>query len=59
MLVRGRKEVVWTILSPPRERSGMSTDADLSSVLEVDLRVSEGTYVTADGSRERGAFAMI
>jgi hypothetical protein len=27
--------------------------------LEVDLRVSEGTYVTADGSRERGAFAMI
>jgi hypothetical protein len=54
MLVRGMKEVVWTILSPPRERSGMSTDADSSSVLEVDLRVSEGTYVTADGSRERG-----
>jgi hypothetical protein len=27
--------------------------------LEVDLRVSEGTYVTADGSRKRGAFAMI
>jgi hypothetical protein len=27
--------------------------------LEVDLRVSEGEYVTADGSRERGAFAMI
>lgn len=27
--------------------------------LEVDLRVSEGTYMTADGSRERGAFAMI
>jgi hypothetical protein len=27
--------------------------------LEVDLRVSEGTYATADGSRERGAFAMI
>jgi hypothetical protein len=27
--------------------------------LEVDLRVSEGRYVTADGSLERGAFAMI
>jgi hypothetical protein len=27
--------------------------------LEVDLRVSEGEYITADGSRERGAFAMI
>jgi hypothetical protein len=27
--------------------------------LEVDLRVSEGEYVTADGSSERGAFAMI
>jgi hypothetical protein len=27
--------------------------------LEVDLRVSRGEYVTADGSRERGAFAMI
>jgi hypothetical protein len=27
--------------------------------LEVDLRVSEGEYVSADGSRERGAFAMI
>jgi hypothetical protein len=27
--------------------------------LEVDLRVSEGEYVTADGSHERGAFAMI
>jgi hypothetical protein len=27
--------------------------------LEVDLRVSEGKYVTADGSLERGAFAMI
>lgn len=27
--------------------------------LEVDLRVSQGEYVTADGSRERGAFAMI
>ncbi|MGH7720822.1 MAG: hypothetical protein ACREON_18495 [Gemmatimonadaceae bacterium] len=27
--------------------------------LEVDLRVSEGEYVTADGSRKRGAFAMI
>lgn len=27
--------------------------------LEVDLRVSKGEYVTADGSHERGAFAMI
>jgi hypothetical protein len=27
--------------------------------LEVDLRVSEGEYVTADGSHKRGAFAMI
>lgn len=27
--------------------------------LEVDLRISEGEYVTADGSHERGAFAMI
>jgi hypothetical protein len=27
--------------------------------LEVDLRVSKGEYITADGSRERGAFAMI
>lgn len=27
--------------------------------LEVDLRVYEGTYVTAGGSRRRGAFAMI
>jgi hypothetical protein len=27
--------------------------------LEVDLRVSEGEYVTADGSHERSAFAMI
>jgi hypothetical protein len=27
--------------------------------LEVDLRVSKGKYVTADGSVERGAFAMI
>jgi hypothetical protein len=27
--------------------------------LEVDLRVSEGEYVGADGSRRHGAFAMI
>ncbi len=27
--------------------------------LEADLRVSEGEYISADGSRERGAFAMI
>ncbi len=27
--------------------------------LEVDLRVSEGEYFTADGSRKRGAFAEI
>ena len=27
--------------------------------LEVDLRVFEGEYVTADGSHERGAFALI